>query len=211
MSRVIASLAKLPLWLQWTLVTAIGLTLGEILVPGEMLFSVFSYGLVCVLHWFILRRYFAENSLWWLALTFAGWVVFNVLVRLPFMVDFLASLSLNGGDSSGIVLLGLLGALFGLCIGLAQYVILRLERVAYALLWIPVNVLAYGLGALLIGLIPTIIGGDAEGASLWISVLVPLLAGTLLIGAINGMALTYLVRQSLRFASVRDTRTYSRV
>ena len=132
------------IWLQWVLVTTVGWMLG-IALGGEIGVGVF----VGLGQWVILRRYFSQ-AWWWILASGAGWIVgwaviTSGLVVLP-----------GGGAFTAIVS----GAIFGLTMGTAQWLVLRWWT-RFAGLWILASIPAWTIG--LIGLLGTILAGAAVG------------------------------------------------
>jgi hypothetical protein len=141
---------KLGVW--WSLATIGGLVLGLIILFAGLgaainnappfLFGLVigcTFGLGCALmQWLALRRLV---SAWWILATFAAWAIFWAINLAGFLG--------NGTGVLGKVIEGLgHGALFGVLLGLFQWLILR-SKTKNAIWWIYANVLGWSIGAAL--------------------------------------------------------------
>jgi len=141
---------KLGLW--WSLANIGGLVLGLMILFAGLgaainNFPPFLFGLVlgctfglgcAVMQWVALRRLV---SAWWIAATFAGWIIFWTINLAGFLG--------NGSGVLGKVIEGLgHGALFGGLLGVFQWLVLR-SKAANAHWWVYANVLGWSLGAAL--------------------------------------------------------------
>lgn len=131
-------------WLQWVLVTTVGWMLG-LALGGEIGVGVF----VGLAQWVVLRRYFLQ-AWWWILASGAGWLAGWAIITSGLLV------TPGGGPFTAIVS----GAVFGLTMGIAQWLILR-TRTKFAGLWILVSVPGWTIG--LIGLLGSILAGAAAG------------------------------------------------
>jgi hypothetical protein len=141
---------KLGLW--WSLATIGGLVLGlAILFAGlgaainnapPFLFGLVigcTFGLGCaVMQWLALRRLVSAS---WILATFAAWAIFWAVNLAGFLG--------NGTGVLGKIVEGLgHGALFGVLLGLFQWLVLR-SKTPHANWWIYANVLGWSIGAAL--------------------------------------------------------------
>jgi len=126
------------------MVTTIGWVLG-IALGGEIGVGVF----VGAAQWVVLRRYFSQ-AWWWILASTAGWIVGWAIITSGLF------LSPGSGPFTAIVS----GAIFGLTMGVAQWLILR-RWTRFAGLWILASIPGWTIG--LIGLLGTILAGAAAG------------------------------------------------
>jgi len=141
------------LWFQWIMATAVGWLLGRFLLPN---LSFWTIGLAIGILQGIVLQHRIRKSWQWILATAVGWMLgsFIILFVVPQGMDFLA------------------GAVAGLAMGTAQWVILRRE-IQWSGWWIVMNVVAWTTG---MAFLPGI-----------------LLTGTM-VGAITGIALALLLR-----------------
>lgn len=110
-------------WFQWMVSTATGWVIGSLLFPS---LATVTIGVALgVLQWFILKSKI-EDAWWWIVATAFGWGVGSVIVLLvlPETLDLLA------------------GIVFGLTLGLAQWIVLS-RFVRWSGWWIVANVIAW--------------------------------------------------------------------
>jgi hypothetical protein len=132
------------IWIQWVLVTTLGWILG-IVLGGEIGVGVF----IGLAQWFVLRRYF--SSAWgWILASAAGWIFGWAIITSGLFVP------PGGGLFTAIVS----GAIFGLSMGVAQWLVLR-RWVRLSGLWILLSIPGWTIG--LIGLLGSILAGAAAG------------------------------------------------
>lgn len=132
---------------------------------------------VGIAQWLVLRRRIASIR-WWVLVSIVGFGVGNAI----------GEASLQGIPA--VVGHGLSGAMIGVSIGAAQWLVLR-RHVPRARWWVPANVLAWVLGWSIISLV--------EESMVW-PILVVYIAGAIgaaVAGAITGMALIWLSRPRL--------------
>ena len=132
------------IWIQWVLVTTVGWMLG-LALGGEIGVGVF----VGAAQWVVLRRYFSQ-AWWWILASAAGWLVGWAIITSGLFVP------PGGGPFTAIVS----GAVFGLTMGVAQWLILRMWT-RLAGLWILASIPGWTIG--LIGLLGSILAGAAAG------------------------------------------------
>jgi hypothetical protein len=118
----------------------VGIVLG-----GEIGVGIF----IGLAQWLILRRYFPQ-AWWWILASAAGWIVGWVIIT--------SGLILSPGDTSFTAIIS--GAIFGLTMGVAQWIILR-RWVRLSSLWILLSIPGWTIG--LIGLLGSILAGAAVG------------------------------------------------
>ncbi len=132
------------LWFQWLLATTLGWVLGLVL-GGEVGIGLF----VGLAQWLVLRRYLSGAGWWILASTigwFLGWAIITSGLIVP-----------PGG---GLVASMIAGAVFGLTMGVAQWIILR-NWVNVAGMWMLLSVPGWTLG--LLGLLGMLLVGVVVG------------------------------------------------
>jgi hypothetical protein len=144
------------IWIQWVLATTVGWILGIVL--GDETGVGFFVGLA---QWVVLRRFFAQ-AWWWILASTAGWMAGWAIITSGLFV------SPGGGLFTTIIS----GAVFGLSMGAAQWIVLR-RWVKLSSLWILLSIPGWTIG--LIGLLGSILAGAV-------------------IGAITGLAFDFLLR-----------------
>ncbi len=132
-------------WVQWVLATTAGWVLGLVL-GGELGVGAF----IGLTQWLVLRRYFA-NTGWWVLASGVGWLAGWAIVA-PGLI-----LPPDGGLLASIIA----GAIFGITMGVAQWMVLR-RWVKLAGMWILISIPGWTIG--LIGLLGTILAGAVAGA-----------------------------------------------
>ena len=132
------------IWLQWILVTTVGWMLG-ITLGGEIGAGVF----VGLAQWVVLRRYFSQ-AWWWIIASGLGWIAGWAIITSGLLVP------PGGGPFTAIVS----GAVFGLTMGVTQWIVLR-RWTKFAGLWILLSIPGWTIG--LIGLLGSILAGAAVG------------------------------------------------
>ena len=135
-------------WFFWLMATSIGWVLGRLLLPN-LAFVTIGLGLG-ILQWLVLRD--RINNAWhWILGSTLGWTLGSVTVMtlIPDGMDFLN------------------GAIIGITLGTAQWLVLRNE-VQWAGWWIVINVIAWTTGfALLPGIVLTgVLAGAITGTAL---------------------------------------------
>jgi hypothetical protein len=133
------------IWMQWVLATTIGWVLGFAL-GNEVGVGIF----IGVAQWFVLRRYFSQ-AWWWIVASAAGWLGGWAILMSGLVVP-------PGGELFTIILSG---AIFGLVIGVAQWLILR-RWVKLSGLWILLSIPGWTIG--LTGLLGSLLVGVVAGA-----------------------------------------------
>ncbi len=133
------------IWLQWVLATTVGWALGLVL-GGEIGIGVF----IGIAQWLVLRRYFV-NAGWWVLTSSVGWLAGWAIVVSGLIVP-------SGG---GLVTSIIVGAIFGITMGLGQWLVLR-RWVNWASMWILLSVPGWTIA--LTGLLGSILAGVAVGA-----------------------------------------------
>ena len=133
------------IWIQWVLATTVGWILGLVL-GGELGIGAF----IGIAQWLVLRRYFSGAG-WWVLASGAGWMAGWVLITSGVVVP----------PGPGPISTMLAGAVFGLTIGAAQWVVLR-RWVKLAGMWILLSVPGWTVG--IVGLLGPILVGAVTGA-----------------------------------------------
>jgi len=150
---------------------------GVFSVLGEI-FSAFMFGasigaVVGVLQWLVLRRRVSKAG-WWILASTAGLAV-------AFAVVYLAVAYGSPGDLDDVAAMALGGAVMGTL----QWLVLR-RQVSRAGWWVLASTVGWGLcGAVAAA------GDDAEGMIAFVS----LVGGGVVLGAVTGAALVWLLRQ----------------
>lgn len=144
------------IWIQWVLATTIGWALG-LAITGEIGIGVF----IGIAQWIVLRRYFSEAG-WWVLASAVGWIAGWALISSGSVIP-------PGG---GLVNTMIAGVVFGLTVGIAQWLVLR-KWVKLASMWILLSLPGWTIG--LFGILGTILVG-------------------VVVGAITGFALDFLLR-----------------
>ena len=134
-------------------------------------------GLACgFAQWLILRKRL-ENIVVWIVATFLGWGIFWSLN--------MAGLFGEGNGVAGKVLEGLEhGALFGLLLGVFQWLIIR-NKLRSAGWWVLVNVVSWSLGAAI---------GDGVKATLEINAPLEIILGLLVATILAAFSMAWLIR-----------------
>lgn len=132
------------IWLQWVLVTTVGWMLG-IALGGEIGVGLF----VGLAQWAVLRRYFSQ-AWWWILASAVGWIAGWAIITSGLFVP------PDGGLFTALVS----GAVFGLTMGVAQWLVLRMWT-KFAGLWILLSIPGWTIG--LIGVLGSILAGAAAG------------------------------------------------
>ena len=132
------------IWIQWVLATTIGWVLG-LTLGNEVGVGI----LIGAAQWVVLRRYFSQ-AWWWIVASAAGWIVGWAII--------MSGLVVSPGESLFTAIVS--GAIFGLTMGVAQWIILR-RWVKLSSLWILLSIPGWTVG--LIGLLGTILAGAAAG------------------------------------------------
>lgn len=181
-------------WLMWGLVALVSTVLGFAIMfvgLGEVLDSVPSWvfgialgvlfgTLRAIGHWLLLRRQIKDVVLW-IPLTVAAWVIFWPLNLVGVFGE------AAEGDIGGKILEGLLhGAIFGLLLGVAQWLVLR-AKVERAYWWILVLVVSWAVSAATADGLRAALGPEATG--------IDLLIGLLLADWLNGIGIVWLLHQ----------------
>ncbi len=148
-------LSKWRFWLSWLGANALGYSLAYIIIsssffqllmdrlfPGAsqlvvsrlyLALAVLSAIIAALAQWVVLRNWLKQAH-WWLAATALGWI-FIILVSYNAINSFVTAVTNN--DSLLASYMNLLSfAAYGLILGLAQWVVLRLERPRSAAIWI---------------------------------------------------------------------------
>jgi hypothetical protein len=184
-------------WLWWTLATASGGTLGEILLrwieqalrggqagPTSTMIQIVSWtalGLVLgALQWLVLRRYVAGTRWWISATALAGAIAYPLFSWIGGL------LGLGGGMGLLFTMLGL-----GFVFGVAQALVLQ-SRVGGGFLWVLASTLAWPFEHFLAISLRRATGGDG-GSVDW-----TVFVGWAIYGLITGAVLTWLLRTRSR-------------
>lgn len=133
------------IWIKWVLATTIGWAVG-LIFGGEI-----GVGLIIgVAQWLVIRRYFSQAG-WWVLASAVGWIAGWALISSGSIVP-------PGG---GLVNTMMAGVVFGLAMGIAQWIVLR-RWVKLASVWILLSVPGWTIG--LFGILGTILVGVVVGA-----------------------------------------------
>jgi len=133
------------IWARWVLATTVGWTLGLVL-SGEIGIGAF----VGVAQWLVIRRYFSQAS-WWILASTVGWIAGWFLITSGLIVP----------PGAGPINTLIAGGVFGLTMGLAQWLVLR-RRVKLASVWILLSIPGWTVG--LLGILGSILVGAVVGA-----------------------------------------------
>jgi hypothetical protein len=212
-TRVVASSRKL--WLDWVGHTTLGYLLRVLIVtaaplPGSRdlalapVVGALSMGAVALLQWRVLRRYLLGLRWWsWVLATIVGQLVATIVV----IVAAAGALALGAGlvdpmDISALPLLTavVLGGLLGAVIGLAQWLTLR--RYVRAASWWILAAFVAGAATASVPLMPDLGIGLGRTEPL----LRTQLMSALIVGAITGMALIWLLQQRQEGGQRREGR-----
>lgn len=131
-------------WIEWVLACTLAVLIGvltDLLIVGA---------LIGLAQWLVLRQMLPRSE-WWILASILGWLGSWLIVEtgLPSIAD-------------PIIRSVVVGATFGLGLGLAQWVLLQ-RRVQYALLWLPINVVSWAVG--LTGIFGATVTGAVVGAA----------------------------------------------
>ena len=133
------------IWTQWVLATTVGWILGLVL-GGEMGIGAF----IGITQWLVLRRYFSGAG-WWVLASGAGWIAGWFLITSGLIVP----------PGAGLINTMIAGAVFGLTMGVAQWIVLR-RWLKLASMWILLSIPGWTIG--MVGILGTILVGVVVGA-----------------------------------------------
>lgn len=207
------------LWGVWMLATAIGVVAGLALIAETVgrLAGIFWVGLLGGIvvgagiglgQWSILRRYL-PNATWWIWATALGQLVSWFIVFMGAAVLLFADANAAGDTSQVTWSAGaaVIGTLAGGATGLAQWVVLQ-RYMPHADRWVVASAMGTALGLIMGGAVyqvmstggfaflaeaGTMVGLDAQGAGM----VILLLLGELVAASVTGLAMLWLVQDSL--------------
>lgn len=183
-----------PLWLSWTLATAIGMIIGFVvpalfvvdieLIWVRIFLPIFAGFLVGTAQWLVLRSYLTHSADWILA----GGASWSIGFALGFLV-----IEILGGSIIGAIL-GYL--IFGAIIGLIHWPVLRRE-IPNVVPWVAANMAGWAIGAFIGQWVIGLLNRSSEASQTVNSLITSGITG-LIAGAITGAALIYIARQPER-------------
>jgi len=133
------------IWVQWVLATTVGWVLG-LSLGNEVGVGIF----IGVAQWVVLRRYFSQ-AWWWIVASAAGWIAGWAIIISGLVVS----------PGRGLLTAIVSGTIFGLTMGVAQWIIFR-RWVKLSGLWVLLSIPGWTIG--LTGLLGTLLVGAAAGA-----------------------------------------------
>lgn len=190
------AISGMRFWLWWLLATVVGYAVGFLagFVFGHFLLGNVMLGIgvgagVGGLQWLVLRRVVPRSG-WWMLSTVAGLTVALVLYA---VLHFISTYPFDLGWPWGVF--GWAIALFvaGALIGVWQQRILR-EQVGRPVWWVVASAVGWGLSALGLA-IPSDLWGEYRGAVIFLLFMVPPAIAGVILAAITGAALIWLLGQ----------------
>ncbi|SRR5258706_4977188 len=202
--------SKIIVFAQWTGLTSLCLTIGFSFYLNSAhpdgLFLIVSFMLVAILQWAIVLRRYLNNVAWWVYVSAMGFLLsFGVYYVLDQVTRplWIGTGLINSTPTIEVIRNVIWGAIIGFTLGLAQwYVVLRNNKIRYAVWWVPANTFAYGICfgiALEFYTLAKSARWDAFfGGPLNMSVIIlGAVLASVVVGAITGITIVWLLRDRI--------------